>query len=72
LDSTYIILVAAPKHEKTFEELSFQDQKYVNEFIKKGKGVLTQNNCKHIGLILKCLDPIKLINHDLMIICDLT
>jgi hypothetical protein len=61
----YNMLVAEPKHEKTFEELSFQDQKYANELTKKGKGVPTQENCKPINLILKCLDPIKLINHDM-------
>ncbi|GAU42152.1 hypothetical protein TSUD_89510 [Trifolium subterraneum] len=39
----------ALKHETTFEELSFQDKRYVNEMVKKGKGVPTQGHWEHIS-----------------------
>lgn len=38
-NSTYLMLVSLLKHERTFEELSFQDKKYVNELTKRGEGV---------------------------------
>jgi hypothetical protein len=53
------MLVASLKHEKTFEELSFQDQKYVNELTKKGKGVPTQDDWKYIGVILPFWTQVK-------------
>jgi hypothetical protein len=46
------MLVAALKHKETFEEWGFQDKKYVNELVKKGKGVPTQGDWDHIRLIL--------------------
>ncbi|GAU41295.1 hypothetical protein TSUD_374200 [Trifolium subterraneum] len=54
-NSTYLMLVAALKHKTTFDELSFEDKKYVNEMVKKGKGVPTQGDREHIRLILPFL-----------------
>lgn len=54
-NSTYLMLVSASKHERTFEELSFRDKKYVNELTKKGKGVPTEEDWKHINLIIPFL-----------------
>ncbi|CAI8600000.1 unnamed protein product [Vicia faba] len=38
-NSTYLMLVSALKYERTFEELGFQNKRYVIELTKKGKGV---------------------------------
>jgi hypothetical protein len=54
-NSTYLMLVAALKHKDTFDELGYQDKKYVNELVKKGKGVPTQGDWDHIRLILPFL-----------------
>ncbi|CAK8563416.1 unnamed protein product [Lathyrus sativus] len=54
-NSTYLRLVSASKHERTFEELGFPDKRYVNELTKKGKGVPTKDDWKHINLIIAFL-----------------
>ncbi|CAI8610764.1 unnamed protein product [Vicia faba] len=54
-NSTYLMLVSASKHERTFEELGFQNKRYVNELTKKGKGVPTKDDWKHINLIIPFL-----------------
>lgn len=54
-NTTYLMLAAALKHEKTFEELCFLDQKYVNELTSKGKGVPTQDDWKRVREILPFL-----------------
>ncbi|CAK8565346.1 unnamed protein product [Lathyrus sativus] len=54
-NSTYLMLVSASKHEITFEELGFRDKRYVNELTKKGKGVSTKDDWKHINLTIPFL-----------------
>ncbi|KAI5422039.1 hypothetical protein KIW84_045478 [Lathyrus oleraceus] len=54
-NSTYSMLVSASKYERTFKELSFRDKKHVSELTKKGKGVPTEEDLKHINLIIPFL-----------------
>ncbi|XP_050875203.1 zinc finger BED domain-containing protein RICESLEEPER 1 [Lathyrus oleraceus] len=53
-NSTYLMLKGALKHNKTFTELEFRDQKYFNE-MSKDKGVPRPEDWEHVELILPFL-----------------
>lgn len=49
-NSTYLMLVAALKHQKAFEELELQEAKYTDE-LKDGKGVPTKKDWDYARMI---------------------